>query len=178
MATDLRRITISLPPELDPLIKELADIQGTSQSRVVTELLKPAVPYLQRTIAFIKASQEAKRDLPEQFLNTLKSSEQRLASAMDDELASLESVTSGDVEGSSEGGAPARGEGAQEDRSKGAGTPLVFRLANAGHDNWPDICEALSDGLFCGRLLREGYTAAEMTELKDHAVAMSERAEY
>ena len=44
MSTNLRRITISLPPDLDDALKALAKAQNKPQARVIIETLNQFVP--------------------------------------------------------------------------------------------------------------------------------------
>lgn len=68
MTTNLRRITIALPPTVDETIREAAALKGVPQSKVVTEILLEFEPTLRN---IIKAQKQAKAGRVEEAKRTL-----------------------------------------------------------------------------------------------------------
>lgn len=72
MTTNLRRITISLPPAVDETIREFAELQDAPQSKVIINILSEFEPAMRNLIKYqrqMKAGQkeEAKRTLQHTF---------------------------------------------------------------------------------------------------------------
>lgn len=76
MTTKHRRITISLPPDLDAAVTDLADAQGTPHSKVIINIMTDFIPTMNGLATMmrqIKAGQtsEAKLTMTQTFGDTL-----------------------------------------------------------------------------------------------------------
>lgn len=78
MSTNLRRITISLPPDLDDALKALAKAQNKPQARLIIETLNEFVPTFKHMVIImeqansghiIEAKRAAKEFIGEALLN-------------------------------------------------------------------------------------------------------------
>jgi hypothetical protein len=58
MATQKRRLLVTLEPELDVLLRKLAKLRGRPQSSVVGELLQGALPTLRELVAHLEAAEK------------------------------------------------------------------------------------------------------------------------
>lgn len=72
MTTNLRRITISLPPGVDEVVRDFAKSEGISQSKVITNILSEFAPTMRNLIEIQKQMkagrmQEAKRVMQHTF---------------------------------------------------------------------------------------------------------------
>lgn len=59
MATKLRRLILSLPPELDRVVDHLASAQGKPRATVVTDLLLEMAPHLEQIAQAVEAAKKA-----------------------------------------------------------------------------------------------------------------------
>jgi hypothetical protein len=67
------RIALSLKPELDGLISELAKLTQQTKTSVITGILKDMSPVLKKTVAALKRAQEGKDDIAISMLQDLMS---------------------------------------------------------------------------------------------------------
>lgn len=72
MTTNLRRITISLPPGVDETVREFAKSEGISQSKVITNILSEFAPTMRNLMEIqkhlrAKRTEEAKRVMQHTF---------------------------------------------------------------------------------------------------------------
>ena len=68
------RTNLTLPPDLDALISDLAELQGTAKAKVITSLLLQAQPALEQTRDALRAVQENQGDalkIVKEYANTL-----------------------------------------------------------------------------------------------------------
>lgn len=78
MATSKPRITITLEPEQHEILRRLADLQGTSMSRIVTEFLGEVVPILANVVTTLEAAQRSSSDARAKFVRTAETAEAEL----------------------------------------------------------------------------------------------------
>ena len=58
------RVALTLPHDLDALLDQVADYQGTPKTKLITEILLECKPVLQQMLSAYKLIQENKRVLP------------------------------------------------------------------------------------------------------------------
>lgn len=65
-----KRVALSLKPELDEVITELAELNGISKTTIITAMLTDLLPHLKLLLKTLKKAKVAE---PQDALNTLKS---------------------------------------------------------------------------------------------------------
>lgn len=116
MATTKPRLTITLNPHTHLVVSTLAELQGHSKSKVITDLLDAVVPVLERTARVIQMAQTAQTTVTDDMRKSLEESEQKLSVLLNDamgEMGMLEQLVSGDEEAAGVGPAN-RGESRSE----------------------------------------------------------------
>jgi len=93
MPTPNPRINVTLRPELDAAIAELAALQGSSKSAVVRELLEQVEPMMRRVASLLRYASTAQKSWQANFLAELESAQSQVetyALAAMDEYESVE----------------------------------------------------------------------------------------
>lgn len=83
MATKKRRIQISLPPELETVLVDLATLTERPISAVISGLLLESIPSLQQVVASLRASKSGKLDV-EGFQRALEQGKKDIEQIQDD----------------------------------------------------------------------------------------------
>ncbi len=99
MATTKPRLTITLEPHTHLVISTLAELQGHSKSKVITDLLDAVVPVRERTARVIQMAQTAQTTVTDDMRKSLEESEQKLSVLLNDamgEMGMLEQLVSAD----------------------------------------------------------------------------------
>lgn len=78
MATEKPRITITLEPEQHAVLRRLADLQGGSMSRIVSEFLGEVTPILGQVADALDLAKRASADARAKFLRAAEDAEQEL----------------------------------------------------------------------------------------------------
>lgn len=78
MATTKPRITITLEPEQHEILRRLADLQGTSMSKIVTDFLGEVTPVLLNVADTLEAAQRASLEARAKFVRTAEIAEEEL----------------------------------------------------------------------------------------------------
>lgn len=78
MATEKPRITITLEPEQHAVLKRLAELQGGSMSRIVSEFLGEATPILAQVADSLETAQRASADARAKFVRAAEEAEKEL----------------------------------------------------------------------------------------------------
>lgn len=78
MATDKPRITITLEPEQHAVLRRLADLQGGSMSRIVSEFLGEVTPILEKVADSLDLAKRASADARAKFVQSAQKAEEEL----------------------------------------------------------------------------------------------------
>lgn len=90
MATNKPRITVTLDPNVYQTLDRMAQLQGTSRGKVVSELLDAVHPPLMRTVALLEAAAEAPGQVRNGLRHTVETMERELAGSVGSGLAQLD----------------------------------------------------------------------------------------
>lgn len=78
MATEKPRITITLEPEQHAVLRRLAELQGGSMSRIVSEFLGEVTPILSQVADALELAQRASSDARAKFVRAAEEAEEEL----------------------------------------------------------------------------------------------------
>lgn len=78
MATEKPRITITLEPEQHAVLRRLAELQGGSMSRIVSEFLGEVTPILSQVADSLELAQRALSDARAKFVRAAEEAEEEL----------------------------------------------------------------------------------------------------
>lgn len=78
MATEKPRITITLEPEQHAVLRRLAELQGGSMSRIVSEFLGEVTPILSQVADVLELAQRASSDARAKFVRAAEEAEEEL----------------------------------------------------------------------------------------------------
>jgi hypothetical protein len=81
MPTNKPRVMVTLDPAVYETLSRFAELQGSSRSRVVAELLESIHPPLQRTVAMLDAAREG----PQQVRDSLRATVEGLHQELEDQ---------------------------------------------------------------------------------------------
>lgn len=91
MATTKPRMSITLEPEHNAVVTELAQLRGVSKSTVVTEMLGASIPALERVVKLLRALQAAQSGgYVQDFARNLEEAEKTLAPLLAAALEQME----------------------------------------------------------------------------------------
>lgn len=78
MATEKPRITITLEPEQHAVLRRLADLQGGSMSRIVSEFLGEVTPILAQVADSLELAKQASAEARAKFVRAAEEAEEEL----------------------------------------------------------------------------------------------------
>lgn len=78
MATEKPRITITLEPEQHAVLRRLADLQGGSMSRIVSEFLGEVTPILSQVADSLELAKQASAEARAKFVRAAEEAEEEL----------------------------------------------------------------------------------------------------
>lgn len=78
MATEKPRITITLEPEQHAVLRRLAELQGGSMSRIVSEFMGEVTPILAQVADALELAQRASSDARAKFVRAAEEAEEEL----------------------------------------------------------------------------------------------------
>ena len=107
MATTKPRLTITLEPHTHLVVSTLAELQGQSKSKLITDFLDSVVPVLERTARLIQMAQSAQSTVTDDMRKSFEESEQKLSALLSDamgEMGMLETTLSADESSAKVGG--------------------------------------------------------------------------
>ena len=90
MATTKPRLTITLDPHTYLVLSTLANLQGESRSKIITDLLDSVVPVLERTARIIQIAKTAETTVTDDMRNAFTASEKKLEKMMNDAMGELD----------------------------------------------------------------------------------------
>lgn len=108
MPTKKPRLMVTLDPAVYETLARLAELQGCSRSRVVSDLLESIHPPLQRTVALLDAAREAPQQVKDGLRSTVEDLERDLSGQSREALGQLDWVAKELGMGAEEGGSDPR----------------------------------------------------------------------
>jgi hypothetical protein len=131
MPTSKPRVIVTLDPHVHETIQRLADLQGRSRGKVISELLEAVHPPLMRTVALLEAAREAPEQVKSGLRGTIEQMEHELQESlggsvqqMDYLLDQMGTTSAADAKDGSGGDSekPSASERRRSTREKGKGT--------------------------------------------------------
>ena len=92
MPTNKPRVMVTLDPSVYETLSRLAELQGSSRSRVVADLLESIHPPLQRTVALLDAAKEAPQQVKDGLRSTVEDLEREISGQSREALGQLDWV--------------------------------------------------------------------------------------
>lgn len=78
MPTPNPRISVTLPPSLAAILRELSALTGNSQSALISELLETSKPIFERMVTVLRAAASVKDEGLSEFVADLQAAESRM----------------------------------------------------------------------------------------------------
>lgn len=111
------RLMLTLSPELNDSIVELAELRGVSRASVATEFLSSAQPVIERVVTVMRALKSAEQSTVTDYVSNLEDAERTLAPLLAAALGKLD-LPEGGLPPSCNTGVTPSAEGSQKPRSK------------------------------------------------------------
>lgn len=90
-----KRVALSLNPELDGLLTDMAKLMGVTKTSIITNFLESAVPVFEQTVQALKSVQQGKQETAISAMSTLLSDGSELINDAQLELDGLGDANNG-----------------------------------------------------------------------------------
>jgi len=103
------RLTITLSHHTHSVVAEMAALQGTPKSKVITDLLDSVTPVLERTCYVLKIADRATTGLNDDIKQSMERSEAKIQVMMEEAMGQLDMLADGFLSPSEDGSASGGG---------------------------------------------------------------------